>query len=95
MSGRSQGSPLARSFDPGISFAPVYAASIRAELDRAAALNEKVRRCRQRAGALLREAGTRRDIGAIAREVGIDQRMIELLMAMAAPRRTPRTGMTR
>jgi hypothetical protein len=61
----------------------VNAATIRAELDQATRLDAQARVHRQRAGILLRQASTLRDMHGVAREVGIDSRMVELLLRMA------------
>jgi nitroreductase len=59
------------------------AAAIRTELDQAARLDAVAREHRQRAGLMLRQAGALQDMHAVAREVGIDSRMVELLLLMA------------
>ncbi len=59
------------------------AAAVRAELDHAARLDAEAREHRQRAGLILRQAGALQDMHAVAREVGIDARMVELLLRMA------------
>jgi len=61
----------------------VNAATIRAELDQAARLDAKAREHRHRAALMLRQAGALQNVHAIAREVGIDTRMLELLLLMA------------
>ena len=59
------------------------ATEIRAELDRAAQLDAEAREHRNRAGTLLRQArdtGGLRSVYALARDAGIDSRMVELLL---------------
>jgi len=58
-------------------------AAIRTELDQAAQIDAKARDHRQRAGLMLRQAGALQDMHAVARKVGIDARMVELLLLMA------------
>ena len=65
----------------------MLAAAIRAELDKAARLDAGAREHRQRAARMLREAmskaGGLQNMTAVVRKVGLDPRMVELLLQMA------------
>ncbi len=58
-------------------------AAIRTELEKSAKCDAKAHQHRQRAGLLLRQAGGLQNIQAVAHKVGVDSRLVELLLLMA------------